>query len=181
MANLIFIMDMSTKTIFTAYKGKPVILMYRFQIIFLILLVGSGFVACSADETDTIDPELLTYFERFESEANARNIIIDFDKLGISGQIVSIRGSTIVGQCVTNDDGPDRILIEQDYWKNLSDLQREFLVFHELGHCALGRIHNDEKYLNGSCRSMMHSSAGVCRSTYSDETRDSYLNELFGE
>jgi hypothetical protein len=40
------------------------------------------------------------------------------------------------------DDGNKTITIDPDFWANASSDQREQLVFHELGHCALVLRHN---------------------------------------
>ncbi len=56
---------------------------------------------------------------------------------------------------------------------------REFVVFHELGHCDLGRDHRDEAFDNGVCVSIMRSGLGDCRDYYHPRTREGYLDELF--
>ena len=47
------------------------------------------------------------------------------------------------GICHSWSDGHREITINKKYWDNYSDKQREQLIFHELGHCALNRDHND--------------------------------------
>lgn len=47
--------------------------------------------------------------------------------------------SDIAGYCVPAFG----ILINETMWARLKDYQRKELVFHELGHCAMGKEHTD--------------------------------------
>jgi hypothetical protein len=53
------------------------------------------------------------------------------------------------------------------------------VVFHELGHCYLGRGHSEETHPNGVCKSIMRSGNGGCFDNYNSTTREAYLDELF--
>jgi hypothetical protein len=44
------------------------------------------------------------------------------------------------------------VVVDKEYWGRLSDDERKLLIFHELGHCVLGRkhvptFHSDENYV----------------------------------
>ncbi|MEM9819508.1 MAG: putative metallopeptidase [Bacteroidota bacterium] len=135
---------------------------------------------CSDAETDAfVDSDLQEYFERFEVEAASRGIVIDLTAAEIEGYIDNIANPNVAGQCTHNSHQPDRVTIDQNYWSRYSDLEKEFLVFHELGHCYLDRGHLDAVYLNGTCVSMMNSGTVPCRSNYNVRTRADYLDELF--
>ena len=73
------------------------------------------------------------------------------------------------------------ILLDSQFWRRASEMEKEFLVFHELGHCYLGRSHLDEVAQNGNCQSMMNSGMGNCRINYNSQTRNEYLDELFSQ
>lgn len=64
-----------------------------------------------------------------------------------------------------------------------SDLSREVIVFHELGHALLNRAHRDTKLPNGDWRSLMNT--GTLLDLYHTPEarfkRDYYLDELFDE
>lgn len=47
------------------------------------------------------------------------------------------------GICETWSDGYTRITIDPNYFEEISEEQREELVYHELGHCELGRDHDE--------------------------------------
>lgn len=70
-----------------------------------------------------------------------------------------------------------KIIITQSHWNVASETQREIILFHELGHCVLGRNHFDLIKADGSPSSLMHSKA-VLAHTYQRD-RGSYVHELF--
>jgi hypothetical protein len=59
----------------------------------------------------------------------------------------------------------------------MEDADREELIFHEMGHCVLGRAHKSIKTAEGIPASIMHPYR-ISNSVYK-EYRDQYLNELF--
>ncbi|MEM6799919.1 MAG: hypothetical protein AAF696_00870 [Bacteroidota bacterium] len=136
-----------------------------------------SFSACEPDEILVIDSELQPYFERFHEEAALRGRDIDFEELRIEGTIEELEG--VGGSCVHNSVDPNLVKIDLVFWAQASEWEKEFIVFHELGHCALKRSHLDERNQDGSCFSLMHSGTSGCRNTYGEETRERYLDELF--
>lgn len=157
---------------------------YRF--IVPILVVG---LSLSCEETEevvpapvkfpNVDPELRTYFQRFEDEARARGLSVDLTESGISGEIVEIEDRHVLGQCFYPRSSPNRVTVDQTFWSRGSDLFREFVVFHELGHCFLFRPHLEQQLSNGACVSIMRSGNGTCLDNYNFRTRNSYVDELF--
>lgn len=149
----------------------------------ILLLILSSFALFSCakfgDTSVIIDDDLIYYFESFEQEAALRNVSLDLNELGISGMLLEIDDSTIIGQCSINNNGQKTVIIEPSSWSQLTELQKEFLVFHELGHCALQRTHNDAFSNNGMCISMMTSGENNCIIRYTNQNRNSYLDELF--
>jgi len=88
------------------------------------------------------DPVFVKYINKFNIEMNmSTNISTTFKKMD----------DKYAGICHSWSDGHREITINKKYWDNYSDKQREQLIFHELGHCALNREHNDDTImLNGT-------------------------------
>jgi len=142
----------------------------------LILLIAS----CS-DEMDNlieIDSEILPVIEAFEISAASRGRIINIQDEGV-GAIFDETTDNAAGQCIAKANGDHYIRIDPDYWNKASAMEKEFLVFHELGHCILGRSHDDSSLAGGTCMSMMTSGLGGCKIDYSLSTREEYIDELF--
>lgn len=127
-----------------------------------------------------VESGLWPYFIAFEKEAKERGFDIDLVELGISGVIKSIDDLGVAGTCQYGNHIA-HVTIDRSYWNNSSSLNREYVVFHELGHCALGRGHDESSYNNGICKSLMNSGLGHCIPAYNTQNRERYLDELFHE
>lgn len=152
------------------------------KISFLSFVAITMFISCVSDESDEpkvlVDDELVVYFDRFALEANARGMDIDWEEEQVSANLTKI-DTDAVGQCLTYTGGLRKINIDEDYWRKSDVIDREFLIFHELGHCILGRAHADDANLNGTCVSIMSSGEEFCRKDYDMRTREKYIDELF--
>ncbi|MBT8218353.1 MAG: hypothetical protein KJP00_00910 [Bacteroidia bacterium] len=148
--------------------------------IFLIGIIATV-ISCAKNEEEVIyiDSEIKPYFDRFAAEGEERGVTVDFIAARIEGYIEDVDETNILGQCERNSIDPDRLIMDKAYWISASDMDREFLVFHELGHCFLNRTHLDTSDSNGNCTSMMHSGTSGCQNRYNTNTRETYLDELF--
>lgn len=164
--------------------------MSKVQYTIIILLL---FSSCNKLPIDGnfIDKELRPYIENFIEEANQRGVQLNIDDL--TAEIVdeiSIGGdNTYCGYGWFFYQGTLRKKIEvknsDNCWQNRTNIERENLIFHELGHAFLGREHLDETLPNESPKSIMCASDGPnsCNNfnTYHDNElfRSYYLDELF--
>ena len=85
------------------------------------------------------------------------------------------------GKCKTNG-WLKKITINKKHWNRLDSLQKELLIFHELGHCILGRGHRNEKFPNDECISILDGKEegfDCSNNYYSPSWRTYYLDELF--
>lgn len=147
-------------------------------------------VSCVENESDfndmiiegyaNVDERLWDLFQKFEEEAAARSIAVDLNGFNITGVIESIPESGVAGTCSYGANHPSDIVIDLEYWNLATALQREEVVFHELGHCYLMRGHTEGTVQGNICASIMRSGLGGCRSVYNDLNREYYLDELFG-
>ncbi len=160
----------------------------------LVLLIYCLISACTKDN-DTFSPiednpisegtypnvqeELWIYFTRFEVEAAERGEDIDLNSLSLTAAIEELHPDDVAGVCNYNSRNPNHIGIDESFWNSASSRWREMVVFHELGHCVLGRGHRGDSFDNGVCVSIMRSGTGTCRDAYQNSTRDYYLDELF--
>ena len=126
-----------------------------------------------------VQEELWPYFIKFEDEGRQRGISIDLRSAGIVGRIEEIVEDNVAGLCHFNSRQPNDLTIDQEFWDFAGELLKEFIVFHELGHCFLLRDHKEDQFPNRSCISIMRSGNGGCRDNYNLSTRESYLDELF--
>lgn len=128
-----------------------------------------------------VQTELWPYFKRFEEEAARRGYTIDLQDANITGVISDISTNHVIGQCTYNSREPEKVTIDKPFWDKASDLGKEFVVFHELGHCYLGRNHDESVDARGICLSIMRSGTGTCRDSYNTTTRKALIDELFSD
>lgn len=126
-----------------------------------------------------VDSRLWSYFENFELEARLRGIQIDLVHAEITGEVERIVEDGVAGTCQFGRH-IHHVTIDEDYWNQASQLWREMVVFHELGHCALDRGHLETENSNGACLSIMNSGTSGCNLRYNNTNREYYLDELFG-
>ncbi len=139
-------------------------------------------LSCTVEEMETTTStrsSLDQYVSNFEQEARNRGLHIDVSALGITIELADIPEQNVAGVCYTHSHAPGRIEIDAPYYHSMPDLRREYVVFHELGHCVLGRAHAEAQYPNGTCRSIMASGTGQCIERYTLSNRSRYLDELF--
>jgi hypothetical protein len=126
-----------------------------------------------------VDPELWTYYSSFEAEAAQRGLEYDLNTLQISGEIKEIHEDGVAGSCKFGSHINNEVTIDKSFWNNSSDLYKEFVVFHELGHCVLLRDHEESADGSGRCLSIMRSGLTNCKDSYTLQNRKRFLDELF--
>lgn len=113
-----------------------------------------------------VDAELLEYAMRFEQDMGVSTA-------GINMVFGELEGSK-VGLCSIKN-GEVKITVDKEYWATIAEPQRESLMYHELGHCAMGLGHDEAKNDNGCPRSIMFPYLFVsCYNSF----RDYYISEL---
>jgi hypothetical protein len=150
-----------------------------------------------ADYLKSNDPSMDIYQNEFIALADDYNSTM-FNKpiYSIQKNLIG-RGLSILGQCLVYDDA-NLIVVDSTFWANASDFNRRSVIFHELGHCLLGRPHKTIFYQGlyknyGSTISpdwdfMTHPNwpLSLMHNTYVKQDQlksefDYYIRELFGE
>ena len=130
-----------------------------------------------------MDEELVPYFMIFEEEAAKRGVVFDNSVEQIEGYLQNIVDNGVIGACRRND-GPEvnrSVFFDKEYWNTATNLEKEYVVFHELGHCFLLLDHDDRENEKGECISIMASGTTSCRDNYNTLTRDDLIDELFSK
>jgi len=147
------------------------------------------FSSCQKDNIDVVpevqvqfsnvDPELWSYYASFENEAAKRGFDYDLEAMQIVGIIQEISQENVAGSCKFGSHIHNEVTIDRSFWNRSSNLFKEFVVFHELGHCVLLRDHDESTDGQGRCLSIMRSGTQNCRDSYSLSSRERFIDELF--
>ncbi len=144
--------------------------------IFLFILCS-----CRNENSDNHIPNALSiHIENFQLEAEIRGFSYQIHE-DVTFEFGNLEQEGAAGQCQYHSNQTNLIIIDENFWQRASNNLREMVVFHELGHCVLGRGHDESKDNEGYCLSIMRSGLGDCRDQYNLSTREEYLDELFFE
>lgn len=115
--------------------------------LFILLL---NLISCTLKQPEEqkqslyIDPNTSKYVNEFVNSALKRGLLLDTSNLVVVvvDQIPFINNPNTIGFCSVSNKGPT-VFIKSDFWFNRSEDDKELLIFHELGHCLLGKTHTD--------------------------------------
>lgn len=127
---------------------------------------------------DEIQPIVSTFI--IEAYKRGHRLVIDDLIITYKYNIIT-SGVHAAGLCRTRFGHTPIIYIDTTTlnWRN-SEMSREQLIFHELGHCILGRSHTRDTLQNGQPASLMRPTGETLYgSIMSQYKRDYYLDELF--
>ncbi len=127
---------------------------------------------------DNIPSEFQKYVDSFIAEGAKRGLKLHSDNLTVKFN----PNENGASQCTNL--GTQEILINKPFWNSFNELERESLIFHELGHCILGLNHDNCLLLDGTSESMMCGIGGSCSIDYcfypyGGMRREYYLDQLF--
>jgi hypothetical protein len=142
--------------------------------ILLLTACGNGF-----KHQDVIhDSSLIKYVKRFQ-EISVNITGRFYSDASLSYYFADLGEGKIAGQCTYREDHNNIIKINIKYWGDDTELEREQLMLHELGHCILLRPHRNDEFDDGTPKSIMYwrlMSERVYLQKY-----DYYIKELFTE
>ena len=131
---------------------------------------------CRKEKNQNIPSELMGYVEIFYAEANKRGWDIKLADTDITIRFSKLQNAN--GTCY-----PKKNLIEIDSinWQRRNVYNKEWLIYHELGHCVSGRGHLIKALPRGECESIMSNSENFnCSINFKSLAwRKYYFDELF--
>jgi hypothetical protein len=111
-------------------------------------------MGCDSRKFESTDPEfdfLVSSFQKDHKEFLNKDINLD----------VPINFSDIgdaAAHCYIYMDGKNEILVNKTLWTRFKDGSKKALIYHELGHCALGQKEHRNEYIKTKISSSMKAS-----------------------
>jgi len=136
-----------------------------------ILLLSATACANHGAQVSVVD-DALPYYRTFLSLAKANAMVVQETDLVIRFGDINPAWNAV---CVMGGNHTPTITVNASIWSRLPNSQREQLLFHELGHCVLGRQHRTDT-INGVPNSIMYPSL-VTEFDYQNN-RNYYIHEL---
>jgi hypothetical protein len=153
----------------------------RSQIQLFIIIILSTSSSCNIEKQQIIPWQFEKYVNTFFEEANLRGLNIHIEDFDLEFEMTDIENPITMGDC---DMNKHKIRIDEEKWERLNEIDKEYLIFHELGHCVLGRFHKNERTGNEECLSYMKGDEDNFKCSmnkYSEIWRNFYLDELFNQ
>ncbi len=146
-------------------------LIYLLFLIFPVVTIACGSFGVKELSIDGFQE----YIELFELESIKQGHPLKIDNLIIvKGDLTKQK---IIGLCQRTPHYPPAITIDSTYWDNATPEAKEWLVFHELGHCILNRPHREDRLSQTNCVSSMMYPKAEYYCYYN--LRSYYIKELF--
>lgn len=151
------------------------------------LLITLIVTSCGDPNEYRVEPVFAEYVQRFELEAAKHGKDYKLQTEGLIIEFAKLKDEQ-AGLC--HYENPIRIEVDSVYWKKISvvagsEMMKEDLIFHEMGHGILGRKHLNSTLENGDWKSIMCGGDKVNNRpwniNYRQMRRDYYVNELFNE
>ncbi|WP_338870244.1 hypothetical protein WBJ53_22240 [Spirosoma sp. SC4-14] len=164
--------------------------LFRFALFFCITALTGCHSNEPAAKTYSVATDIEPYVQSFRDELKKRNLAIEVDNIIVAFDTGQSHDD-VCGSCLLQSGQTPRITINSNdfCWAKASINERECLIFHELGHCLLGRGHQTKRFPNQAYVSLMNPDDraiyapcqypignDICDKRY---RRDYYLNELF--
>jgi uncharacterized lipoprotein YehR (DUF1307 family) len=124
--------------------------------------------------------EVQEILHKFEHEALIRGLDISEKLKEVGIYKGNLRQNNAYGICYKIMGA---VFIDSTFWETESELRKELLLFHELGHCALGRTEhiNDTIGKTDIGASIMNYSIDNVPIEFYEIQKEEYLDELFTE
>ncbi len=127
----------------------------------IVAIIFMGVLACTKDKEEKVgaqgvyevDPAFEPFVDQFIREGAKRGHQIDFSDTGLRIEFSDRELEFAGGFCYL---GQHHIVINKAIWGQTGFVDYKMrLIFHELGHCALGRSHRNDRFGNSVWKSLM--------------------------
>ena len=127
------------------------------------------------------NPVFNEYIDKFEAHGRIYLKDPNFKVGNIPINFLDPEEGRVQGICTQYSDGSKEIIIRKEWWESASKKYHESLIFHELGHCRLGRDHRDEEYEDSDKkpRKLSLMNGVLVEPVVFEKTETVYLRELF--
>lgn len=131
----------------------------------LLVTILISFACCSQTIVDENYPEFELYVKQFDKTYHTKTLTTFQTYYSDKNDLAF---------CIPEDNV---IQVNLTSWKRLDGINKEWLMFHELGHCVLGLEHNTNLYEDGYPKSIMYP-VMFSMLRYYRQHHDEYIKEL---
>lgn len=133
-----------------------------------ITLMAAGCGSGRPDDTAVVMPDFTVYVSMFEADVGVSAAGVDI--------IFEPKTLPTVAECRVLQDGKKTIHVDPEYWAESDDASRQWVIYHELGHCVLRLKHNIEQ--DGECPTSVMYPSNSKKDTCFSKYKEYYVEEL---
>lgn len=119
-------------------------------ILFMTVLVGCGKDPDVRSTRNRFFPESDNYFDSIRSDFEHDYLLVTSSQIDTNNVFINFADDSLfegreIGTCyfIKGNNTGREILIKKSYWEGMTPACQYFLIYHELGHCALDEDHQD--------------------------------------
>ncbi len=140
---------------------------------YLVLILPVHFTL-NKNRPAVVDQDLQPLYSSFLEEGKKRGH--DLSSMGLNMHFVeALEGKTLAQCSIVLGFTPD-VIVSRVAWRKASPIEREMIIFHELGHCFLLKGHNDHLH-NQVPTTLM--TTNIFNQNLYYQNREKYLDTLF--
>lgn len=129
---------------------------------------------------ETSNPVFANIVTQFEQAGKQYSGNSNFSAGNVPVNFGDTENPSFEGVCFSYPDGQTEVIIRESWWNSASQALRESLLYHELGHCVLGRDHDNETVdVNGVSKKASMMNSVIVNSNQYNTHKAGYLTELF--
>lgn len=127
---------------------------------------------------NTTNPVFNSYIKSFEAAGSKNGVSVSASNVPVN--FGDTENPNHRGICATYQDGSKEIIIQKSWWNAQPEDFKESLIYHELGHCVLGRDHDDHTVnIAGQIYKTSMMNTTIISPIHYSPNKDNYHNELF--
>lgn len=118
--------------------------------IYIFIFIICNTLNCKHELHQIMPNEVRPYVLEFFSEAQKHGLNLNMEHFDFSITFTELTGTD--GSCQYSNRA---MKLDSAAWRQNNAIYRRYLIFHELGHCILGRLHETTKTDCEECLSIM--------------------------
>lgn len=107
-----------------------------------------GYIPYNLEDIPTNDADIMVFANELYSIIEDEDVQLDTKTVHFTLGDLSDQGPKVLGQCRIYDN-VNVIIISDTFWATAADWKKRNVVYHEMGHCVLGRMTHRTLYYNG--------------------------------
>lgn len=118
-------------------------------LLFLMFSCGSNKLLLTSKDPIYVEEKLQKFVKRFDQYANSLGVKPDYSLLSVHSTD-EVPENNYLAVAISSSNGVKEIIVYNRFFDTATDIAKEIVLFHELGHATLHRDHKDSSIMNAT-------------------------------